>query len=400
MSAPQKPIRVLYSFPHKIGDGRICNTAWQQVNGLAAAGADITAFPGVIYRDLPSNVRVRPTLAWKKLRISYKAIGTMRALALHDRIVARRLRKLAGQIDIVHTWPCAALETLKTAAQLGITTVLERPNAHTRFAYEAVGREAARLGIILPPGDEYYFKRDVLAKEEEEYGRADYLLCPSDFVAKTFVDQGFSPTKLARHQYGFDQSIFHPDPTPRDPHRGLTVLFVGVCAVRKGLHFALEAWLRSPASAHGTFLIAGKFLPAYEEKLAPLLSHPSVKVLGQRNDVAEWMRQSDILVLPSIEEGFPLVVAEAMGSGCVALTSEACCELCRHMETGLVHSVGDIETLARQITCLHEDRALLSRLRTASLRTVPQITWRAAGARLLEVYRELLHCPKPALLQS
>jgi len=33
-----KPIRVLYSFPHKLGADRICYTAWQQVNGLAAAG--------------------------------------------------------------------------------------------------------------------------------------------------------------------------------------------------------------------------------------------------------------------------------------------------------------------------------------------------------------------------
>ncbi len=46
------------------------------------------------------------------------------------------------------------------------------------------------------------------------------------------------------------------------------MIFVGVCAVRKGLHYALEAWLRSPASKDGTFLIAGGFLPDYQEKLA------------------------------------------------------------------------------------------------------------------------------------
>ena len=55
------------------------------------------------------------------------------------------------------------------------------------------------------------------------------------------------------------------------------MLFVGVCAVRKGLHFALEAWLKSPASADGRFLIAGEFLPDYEARLAPLLAHPSVE---------------------------------------------------------------------------------------------------------------------------
>lgn len=36
----QGNIRVLYSFPHKLGADRICYTAWQQINGLAGAGPD------------------------------------------------------------------------------------------------------------------------------------------------------------------------------------------------------------------------------------------------------------------------------------------------------------------------------------------------------------------------
>ena len=100
------------------------------------------------------------------------------------------------------------------------------------------------------------------------------------------------------------------------------MLFAGLCAVRKGVHFALEAWLRSPASTDGTFLIAGDFLPAYREKLAPLLAHPSVQVLGHRDDVAELMRVSDVLVLPSIEEGSALAANEAIASGCVPLVSD------------------------------------------------------------------------------
>ena len=67
----------------------------------------------------------------------------MRAVALHDRIVASRIEKMVGQIDIIHTWPLGALETLKTAARLGIPTVLERPNANTRFAMEVVQRNAS-----------------------------------------------------------------------------------------------------------------------------------------------------------------------------------------------------------------------------------------------------------------
>jgi glycosyltransferase involved in cell wall biosynthesis len=297
---------------------------------------------------------------------------------------------LSGQIDIVHTWPQGALRTLKTAAKLGIPTVLERPNAHTRFAYAVVQKECERLGVTLPPDHEHAYNEEVLRIEEEEFRLADHLLCPSDFVVQTFLDKGFKREKLARHMYGYDEKVYYPDAQPRDPKRGLSMLFVGVCAVRKGIHYALEAWLQSPAHRDGTFLIAGEFLPAYAEKLAPMLSHPSVHVLGHRNDVPDLMRKSDILVLPSIEEGFPLVVAEAIGSGCVPLASEACIEIRRHMVTGLVHRVGDVQALTQQITLLHEDRALLARLRAASLRTRNEITWAAAGKKLLQVYRQVL----------
>jgi glycosyltransferase involved in cell wall biosynthesis len=392
-------VRVLYSFPNKLGADRICYTAWQQVNGLAAAGADLLVFPGALSRPVPLGVRVCPTLARGKLRLPYRLLGAMRTVALHDRIVARRIEKMAGQIDIIHTWPLGALETLKTAARLGIPTVLERCNAHTRFAMEVVQKECERLGVTLPPDHEHAYNAEKLRKEEEEYELADRLLCPSDFVVKTFLDKGFAKDQLARHIYGYDEKVYYPSARPRGPQRGLTMLFVGVCAVRKGVHYALEAWLKSPACKDGTFLIAGEFLPAYAEKLAPMLSHPSVRVLGHRGDVPELMRKSDILVLPSIEEGSALTTTEARGSGCVLLVSEATGAICRHMENALVHRVGDVEALSQYITMLNEDRALLERLRAASLKVAPEITWTAAGRILLQAYRETIKAHSAGVLQ-
>ncbi len=383
-------IRVLYSFPHKLGAGRICYTAWQQVNGLAQAGADLTVFPGVLHKHTAPDVKVRTTLSRGKLRIPYKLLGTMRACDWHDRIVARRLPALAGAVDIIHAWPLGAIHTLKAAARLGIPTVLERPNAHTRFAFEVVQQECERLGVALPPDHEHAYNEEVLRREEQEYRLATRLLCPSDFVVRTFVDRGFSRDCLVRHQYGFDENVYYPTATSANADAGLTMLFVGVCAVRKGLHYALEAWLKSTACRNGKFLIAGEFLPAYAEKLASMLAHDSVSVLGHRNDVPELMRRSDILVLPSIEEGYGLVIAEAIGSGCVPLASDACTEVCGHADAGIPHHVGDVETLARQITRLNEDRSLLSHLRAACLRLAPELTWAAAGRQLLAVYQDVI----------
>src|SRR5579862_312456 len=383
-------VRVLYSFPHRLGAARICTTAWYQVKGIAAAGADVAVYTGSISREVPKSVRVHTTLSWKKLRLPYRLLGSRRACGLHDWLVAQKLKKLAGQVDVVHLWPLAALKTIRVAKRLGIPTVLERPNAHTRLAYETVQKECRRLGVAMPPNHEHTYNSAVLEREESEYRSTDYLLCPSDFVARTFQDEGFPPEKLLRHQYGFDREFYYPDPRTPGLNHGLTVLFAGGCAPRKGLHYALDAWLQSSACQDGAFLIAGEFIPGYAQLLAKQLSHPSVKVLGHRNDLADLMRRSDVLVLPSLEEGSALATYEARGCGCVLLVSRASGAVCSDPENALVHSVGDVRSLTRHLNLLNEDRNLLKRMRAASLATVSEITWEAAGMKLLRVYQEAM----------
>jgi glycosyltransferase involved in cell wall biosynthesis len=390
MTRTTEKVRVLYSFPHRLGAARICHTAWQQVYGLLGAGASVVVCAGSLSRELPPQAVVRPTLARGRFRIPYRVLGTERACAIHDWIVAQRLKRLVGKIDIVHAWPLGSIRTLETAARLGIPTVLERPNAHTRFAYEVVQKECEKLGIVLPPDHEHAYKAGVLAKEEVEYNAAFRLLCPSDFVAQTFVDQGFSREKLVRDQYGYDESVYHSGQQVRDDQRGLTMLFVGGAAPRKGLHYALEAWLRSAASRKGRFMIAGAFVPAYADKLSPLLEHPSVEVLGHRSDVPELMRRSDLLVLPSIEEGSALVTSEARASGCVLVVSDAAGAICTHMENALVHRAGNVDQLTEHIALLDANRDLLQKLREASLRTADEITWKAAGRKLLAAYQQTI----------
>ena len=308
---------------------------------------------------------------------------------MHDRIVARRLERLAGQVDVVHVWPSAALETIKVAKRLRIPTVLERPNAHTRFAYEVVNEECRRIGVALPKGHEYEFNEDILRREEEEFRTADFLLCPSDFVAKTFRERGFPAEKLLRHQYGFDETDCYPENQLRKSANKFTMLFAGQGAVRKGAHFAVEAWLRSPAHRDGVFNIAGSFIPEYQQYIERLANgDPSIVLLGHRNDISDLMRGADVFILPTMEEGSPLVCAEAMACGCVNLVSDVCVGVCQHMENALIHNVGDVDALTQHIDLLYEDERLLARLREGALHNRGQFTWGAAGKSVLRAYEE------------
>jgi len=376
-------MRVLYSFPTRLGTTGIGTTAYQQAAGLAEQGLDVTVACASLERPLP-GVRVVQTLRPAGVKLPFRLLGFDRAVALHDRRAAALLRR-DGDFDVVHAWPLGAERTLAAARELGVPGLLERPNAHTAFAVAAVERERRLLGLGEDPSSPHARRPRRLAREEREYASAEALLCPSEFVAGTFRDAGVPEARLLRHRYGYDPARFGADGR-HDAGRPFTVGFVGRGEPRKGLHLALRAWLDSGGGDDGRFVIAGAIDPDYRAVLEPLLAHPSVREHGHVADPAQLMRSLDVLVLPSVEEGSALVTYEARACGCVPAVSDRAGAPCVDGVDALVHPAGDAAALARHLRALREDPALLECLRAAGLASAGELTWSQAGRVLAGAY--------------
>lgn len=388
-----RPLRVLYSFPHPLGAPGIGTTALNQVEGLAARGARVTVCCTSLARTLDPRVeQVVSTLTLAGRRIPHRAFGGMdRAIALHDRRVARYLRRHHDAFDIVHGWPLGSVETFSAARDLGIVALRESPNCETGFAYRRVAEEVASLGLDTRRGSSHDFNPARLAREESEYQLATAVLAPSEPVERSYRARHGSSLRVLRHRYGFDPVDF---PAPeRDRPRGdsFTMVFVGRCEPRKGVHHALAAWRRSGAAAEGArFVIVGTWDPGYRELLAEDLAAPGVERRDFTDDVSSVLRASDVLVLPSVEEGSALVTYEAQASGCALLVSDAAGALMVDGEQGMTHPAGDVDLLTSQLTRMVEDRALLGSMQRAAVAQRDELSWAAAAQRLEQVYREAL----------
>lgn len=387
-------MHILYSFSQRFGLPGIGTTAWYQVHELVKLGIQVTLFCGSCEREVPGIHRVVETMRFAGMPLPYRLIGNERAFRFHDGQVAREVMRQAGpqgaQYDVIHCWPLGSLATLRAAKAAGTATVLERPNAHTAFAYEVVAREYAKLGVPITAGHSHAPSPERLRIEEAEYQSADLLACPSDFVAGTFLARGVDPGKIGRHQYGYDPAKFSPGPVERRVDRPFTMVFVGRCEPRKGLHYALEAWHRAGAAAHGRFVICGAYVPGYREVLARWLDGASVEERGYVADVSGAMRNADVLVLPSIEEGSALVTYEARASGCVLLVSEAAGAKLEDGRHGFAHRVGDVGQLAGHVRALMSDHALLQRMRSASIAELDGLTWSAAAESQCALYEQAI----------
>lgn len=379
-------MRVLLSFPHALGSPGIGWTAWNQVNALVHRGHDVTVVATSVAKPV-AGATVIQSLSLAGRRVPHRAIGRDRAFAWHDRVATRAYTRLRP--DVVHLWPLAPGMTARAARADGAAVVREAPNTHTARAWRVVAEEVRSLGLDGAISTAHTADAAHLRMEQAEWDAATGVLAPSGAVADSFLAEGFAPGRIFRHQYGFTPDTRRVQPRRADD-RPLRAIYVGLGEPRKGLHYALRAWLGSDASRDGTFTIVGKMLPAYRELLNAELSHPSIRVVGFSSSVGAALSASDVMLLPTIEEGSALVTYEAQGAGCVPLVSRAAGALMTDEVHGLIHEPRDVETLTAQIDLLADDRDRLAALSAASIAHAPELTWEAAGASLEAAYEAAL----------
>jgi glycosyltransferase involved in cell wall biosynthesis len=137
----------------------------------------------------------------------------------------------------------------------------------------------------------------------------------------------------------------------------LIVVLVGELNERKGHRTLLRA---APAivarfpSVHFLFVGEGDARAEIEESIAQHRLGANVSLVGFREDVAEILVGSDVLVLPSRVEGFGYVLVEAMAAGLPVVASNVSSipEVVDEGVTGYLHPVGDVDVLTGHVCAL------------------------------------------------
>jgi glycosyltransferase involved in cell wall biosynthesis len=382
------PPRILLSFPGRVGTSGIGTIAWHQATGLARRGVHVHVVCGSVEREMPGVEVVVETMRVAGRKVPYRAVGARRAFVYHDWRVGQLLSRDRRGFDVVHAWPGGVLRTFAAARARQIPALLERPNAHTAYAFEVVAAECERLGMSLDASSPHAFDPLKLAREEREFAAADALLCPSEFVAATHAERGEPDERLLRHRYGYDPVQFSPVRRSGSGASALTITFLGRLEPRKGVHLALEAWREAGIGGQARLILCGGTEPGYDAVLAPLLDQLGIERRGHVPDPAGLLGESDALILPSLEEGSALVTYEARGCGATLLVSDRTGAYARHGHDALVHPAGDVVTLAQHLRDLAGEPELVSALKANSLAGAASLTWDAAADTLLNAYAD------------
>jgi glycosyltransferase involved in cell wall biosynthesis len=282
-----------------------------------------------------------------------------------DRLVAYLLRPC----DVLIAMSGLFLATLEAAKRkYAATLILERGSRHI-LSQDRILRE-------MPGGegvDPFSLPRELVG-----YDTADFISVPSRHVVESFVEAGIPERKLLVNSYGCDLSMFPP--TVRSGRRQPTILFVGTWSLRKGSDVLLQAW-RKLADARLVHVGAVGDLP--------LPADPGFMHVGPvpQSALSRFYAEADVFVLPSREDGFGLVLGQALASGvpivCTTRTGGGDLrDLLSCDEALLDVPPNDIDKLAAAIECaLARAEAMPAGTPRKLVSDLGLLSWRAYGER-------------------
>ncbi len=254
--------------------------------------------------------------------------------------------------------------------------------------------------VVTFRGDDGYLARDRLLWRiltKWVCRRAGLTAPVSSEIGRILSSLGVPESKLRVPVFGVDTEVFHPPREQDGQGDRVQVLFVGSLIERKGIHDLIEALADESLSAV-TLVIVGQGplesqLRTRADELG-LTQRISWHLSLPQTEVAQVMRESDILCLPSYMEGRPNVVNEAMASGLPVIVTRigGIPDMVDEGESALLIEPGDVEQLRTHLIRLAHDPGLREQMGDAARRRIVDtgVSWDATAAELDEIFRSVI----------
>lgn len=223
---------------------------------------------------------------------------------------------------------------------------------------------------------------------------SDHVTAVSESVRQHGLHLGVHPQRIQTIENGVQMPT--PGAAPPAPSSPQRVVFVGRLIVNKGPHIFIEAASRILATTDDVeFVLAGDgpMRRALESQVIMQGLGSRIRFLGFQQNVPEILRQATLFVRPSLLEGHPLTVLEAMACGVPVIASRIAgnVDLIQHGKTGILTPAGDASALSQAIVTLLQDADARGRLAANARRIVERHRgWDLIADQFAQVYQGAL----------
>ncbi len=224
---------------------------------------------------------------------------------------------------------------------------------------------------------------------------SDIYLCPSQAVADDLAElPGFDPARVRVVPYGTSDVVRLP-PRP-EPGR---ILFAGSGLVRKGLpYLAQAASILKQRRPEIKIFVAGEVSHAVrgraETRHLNFLGHLDRQAMTQE------LCRADVFCHPSLSEGSPTSIYEALAHGLPVIATRASGSVVRNGVEGLIIPARDADAIAAAITGIVDDRDRRNAFSEAAAATAARYNEDRCGSAFLDVVRECVEWSRASVAGS
>lgn len=306
------------------------------------------------------------------------------------RMAERALR--GRRFDAVIVYSGVAEEMFRARRHADGLRVLLRASSHIEEQREILLAEEARAGVSVDKPSPWRVER-----ERREYALADRLFILGGFSQRSFLSRGIPAEKLWAIHMTADLRVFRATEQGMEERRSrvlaggrLQVLNTGTFSHRKGCLDMVELARRIHDFADFTFV--GTVVPEAASLAVAAEKEGLMRFLPRvpERDLPGVYAKGDVFVMPTLEDGFPAVVAHAKAAGLPVLVTGNCdtADIIEHGVSGWVLPVRAPEVFAAHLKSLHDDRAALAAMSQAAWQGSASRGWDAVAAETTALIRQ------------
>lgn len=288
---------------------------------------------------------------------------------IFDFFCSRHIQR--GQKLVFTTTPFIP-QTLKKAKQLGIPVVFFPGTPEENHIAELVTREARHWNVAA---EDVYTYQPRLAAYNQGMSPIDSIICHSSVIESTYRKQWTEKNFVSCP--GLLKPISLNNEDANQP-TSFTILYAAHTVWLKGLQYLLKAW--NELSIDGELLIVGSIDLTVQRVIdREFGSLKNVTFTGAVSGIDAYVKCSTVLVCPSLIDGGPVTVMEAMRFGVPSVMTDACGvkDFIREGETGWIIEAANANELASRIKWCYENREATRQVGRAAQSMLNQYDFRA-----------------------
>ena len=241
-------------------------------------------------------------------------------------------------------------------------TLLDKWSAHVNVEKKISAKEFTKRNIKIPY-DKLGSSNNFQYNEElNEYKLVDKIVVPSTFAYKTFIDEGFKPNNLhIVEMSGSFAKDFYPTSYPNK--ETFEVVYVGRLTLNKGIAYLIEAFKKVKIKNKRLRMFGIMTLDGKEYfKNTDLSDNIEILSTVKFQELKNIYSKSDVLVQPSLFDGWSMVVSEALASGCPVITTPntGASDIIKDKINGYVVPIMDADAIAECLNKIYEENNKLT----------------------------------------